>query len=353
MSQPHHPRGRGSASNPANRFATTFFVPDDEEVAERGARGVSTQVLVDHSASILSRNDSPDIPFTFSVNPYRGCEHGCAYCYARPTHEYLGYSAGLDFETKILAKPEAPRLLAEAFARESWEPQVVVMSGVTDPYQPVERDFGITRGCLEVLARFRNPVGLITKNAGVLRDLGILREMAEWNGVRVALSITTLDPELARRLEPRTASPRQRLETVRALAAAGIPVTVMQAPVIPGLTDTEMPAIIEAAAEAGASGFAYLLLRLPGPVEGIFLEWLEAHYPAKRERILERLRSLRGGRLNDARFGRRMTGEEGLWRENLQRLRRLGLRRAGFTPEPPPLNAEAFLRPGGRQLELF
>lgn len=344
--------GRGAANDPPNRFLREFLEPTEEEQWNLGREGRRTEVLTDHSQTILTRNDSPDIPFTFNLNPYRGCEHGCVYCYARPTHEYLGYSAGLDFETRILAKPEAPRLLAAALARDSWQPQPVGMSGVTDPYQPAERDLGITRGCLEVLAQFRNPVGVITKNAGILRDLDLLREMAAWNGVGVAVSITTLDADLARKMEPRTASPRQRLEVVRALSAAGIPVSVMQAPVIPGLTETEMPAIIEAAAEAGARGFGYLVLRLPGAVEGIFLDWLERQFPGRKERIVDRLRSLRGGKLHEGRFGLRMTGE-GPWREQLQRLHQLGLRRAGLRPTPTALNCEAFRRPGGRQLELF
>jgi len=345
-------RGRGTADNPPNRFEHHHFVPSEEERGDLAARGRRTQIIPDRTVAILSRNDSPDIPYNFSVNPYRGCEHGCTYCYARPSHEFLGYSAGLDFETRILAKHEAPRLLAEALARKSWQPQVVAMSGVTDPYQPIERELGITRGCLEVLARFRNPLGLITKNAGVRRDLDLLREMAEWGGVRVALSITTLDAGLARVMEPRTASPRQRLETVRELAAHGIPVAVMQGPVIPGLTETEMPAIIEAAAKAGATDFGYILLRLPGAVEGLFLDWLDRAVPTKKERILDRLRSLRGGNLDESRFGHRMTGE-GPWREQLSRLCQLGKRRAGLAPRPTELNCAAFRRPGGTQMELF
>ncbi|MFP4540981.1 MAG: PA0069 family radical SAM protein [Opitutales bacterium] len=345
-------RGRGAATNPPNRFETHVFAPEEAEEARAAEVGRATTVLTDHAQSILSKNNSPDIAFTYSVNPYRGCEHGCAYCYARPTHEYLGYSAGLDFETRILAKREAPRLLREALARDSWEPQVVAMSGVTDPYQPIERDLGITRGCIEVLAEFRNPVGLITKNAGILRDLDLLASMAEWNGVQVTLSITTLEPDLARVMEPRTASPRQRLEVVRILASAGIPVSVLQGPLIPGLTDTELPAIIEAAAEAGARSVGYTLLRLPGAVEGIFTDWLQRAVPTKQARVLDRLRQLRGGRLNSTAFGERMRGQ-GPWREHLAQLHRLGLRRAGLRPTSEELNVNDFRRPGGHQLELF
>lgn len=351
---PKVPRGRAATRNPAPRFAATWFDPAAEEADREAERGVSTRVIEDTSQSILSRNESVDIPFRYGLNPYRGCEHGCAYCYARPTHEYFGFSAGLDFETKIVVKREAPRLLGEALSRDQWAPQVIALSGVTDPYQPLEQKLEITRGCLGVLAHFRNPVAIITKNAGILRDLDLLKEMATWNGVRVAISITTLDPVLARRMEPRTASPRQRLEVVRALREAGIPVTVMQAPVIPGLTDTEMPELIRAAAEAGAQTVRYILLRLPGAVEGIFLDWLQTHYPGKRRRVEERLRSMRDGRLNDSRPGERMKGQ-GIWAENLRQLHRLGLRRAGLVAEPdlPPLNTNAFRRPGGTQLDLF
>jgi len=226
------------------------------------------------------------------------------------------------------------------------------MSGVTDPYQPMERALGITRACLDVLGQFRNPVSLITKNGGIARDIDRLAEMAQWNGVHVTVSITTLDADLARKMEPRTASPRQRLEVVRMLSGAGIPVGVLQAPVIPGLTDTEMPAIIEAAAEAGARSVGYVLLRLPGPVEGIFVNWLSRHYPGKKERVLERLRSLRDGHLNSSRFGERMRGK-GHWQENLKTLHRLGYRRAGLDPQPLVLNTQSFRRPGPSQLELF
>lgn len=345
-------RGRGAANNPPNRFDHTHFVPDEEEIAGQAAEGRATQLIDDHTHSILSHNTSPDIGFDYSLNPYRGCEHGCAYCYARPTHEYLGYSAGLDFETRILVKRQAPDLLAAELSRPSWHPQVVVMSGVTDPYQPIERELGITRGCLEVLHRFRNPVGLITKNGGIRRDLDLLQQMSAWNGVHVTVSLTTLDAELARKMEPRTASPRQRLEVVRVLADAAVPVSVLQGPVIPGLTDNELPAIIQAASEAGAHSVGYVLLRLPGPVEGIFLDWLQRHFPGKKARVMERLRSLRGGRLNSSRFGERHRGS-GIWQENLARLHALGLRKAGLQRRPTALNAAGFRRPGGSQLELF
>ncbi len=346
-------RGRGASGNPRVRFESRHFEPDTEEQQAIVERGVATEWIEDATKTIITRNKSPDIPFTYSLNPYRGCEHGCAYCYARPTHEYLGYSAGLDFETKIVVKREAPRLLAEALRRPSWKPQVLAMSGVTDPYQPIERKLGITRACLQVLARFRNPVGLITKNGGILRDLDLLQEMASWGGVHVTLSITTLDPDLARRMEPRTASPRQRLEAIGQLASAGIPVSVMQGPVIPGLNDTEMPMIIEAAAAAGARHVSYQLLRLPGAVEGIFVDWLSREYPGKSQRVLERLRSLRGGALNENGFGDRMRGH-GLWKENLARLHRLGMQRARLNPSITRLNQRAFRRPAENgQMDLF
>lgn len=352
MHLPPSPRGRGASDNPRSRFDKDFFEPSEEEIEFRGSEGVRTQLIEDTTQSIFSRNQSPDIPFTFSINPYRGCEHGCAYCYARPTHEYLGYSAGLDFETRIVIKRNAPQLLRESLSANSWKPQVVVMSGVTDPYQPIEKNLRITRGCLEVFQEFRNPVGLITKNAGILRDLDILGQLAEWNGVHVSISLTTLDPELARKMEPRTASPRQRLDVIRSLTEARIPVSVMQGPVIPGLTDIEMPKIIEAAAEAGARGFNYVLLRLPGAVEPIFLDWLERMLPTKRKRIEDRLRSLREGKLNNSRPGERMRGT-GPWAENLRALEQVGLRRAGMIKQSYHLNTRAFLRPGGTQMDLF
>src|SRR4051812_31175964 len=255
--------GRGASTNPGNRFEALSIEPDAEEQSGERAPGVTTKFYRDFTRSIIARNNSPDVGFETSINPYRGCEHGCVYCYARPTHEYLGFSAGLDFESRIMVKEDAPELLAAEFSSPRWKPQTLVMSGVTDPYQPVERRLRITRGCLEVLAKFRNPVAIITKNQLVTRDLDLLGELARDNAAAVNVSITSLDPKLQRVLEPRTSTPRARLDAVRQLRAAGIPVGVMTAPIIPGLTDHELPALLEAAAEAGAGFAGYTVVRLP------------------------------------------------------------------------------------------
>jgi DNA repair photolyase len=270
---------------------------------------VPTIYYRDASRSILSKNDSPDIPFTFSINPYRGCEHGCIYCYARPSHEYLGFSAGLDFESKIMVKMDAPWLLDQAFRRRSWIPQTVALSGNTDCYQPVERHLQLTRQCLEVFLRYRNPTSIVTKNALVVRDLDILQEMAEHNIVHVMMSVTSLDPDLIRRMEPRTTTPSRRLEAVERLASRGIPVGVNAAPVIPGLTDEEIPAILKAAADHGATSAGYTLVRLPGSVEPLFFDWLKREFPERARKIRSRIGETRRGRATDSRFGTRMSGE--------------------------------------------
>jgi DNA repair photolyase len=346
-------RGRGTASNPPNPFLSAHVELDPGEGVGPEGRSARTRVLEDRTRSVLSWNTSPDLGFNVSLNPYRGCEHGCAYCYARPTHEYLGFSAGLDFEQTILAKPQAPRLLRKALSSPRWVPQTIAMSGGTDPYQPVERRLGITRGCLEVLSEFRNPVAIITKNRTVIRDLDLLRVLADVGAVNVAVSVTTLDRELQGRLEPRTSSPRRRLEAIATLAEAGIPVSVMVAPIIPGLTDHELPAILEEAARAGARGAAFIPLRLPGPVAGLFDGWLAAHVPGRREKVLGRVRSLRGGCLDERRFGVRMRGE-GRWAEQLAQLFRVTASRLGLQGGWPDLSAGAFRVPGSStQLSLF
>ncbi|HEX2254648.1 MAG TPA: PA0069 family radical SAM protein [Thermoanaerobaculia bacterium] len=340
------PRGRGAADNPTNRFERLSLealeVEGDEPVPDR----VATRYLRDGSRSIVATNDSPDIPFDASVNPYRGCEHGCIYCYARPTHEYLGFSAGLDFESRILVKEDAPELLRRALSAPSWRPRTVAVSGVTDPYQPVERRLGLTRRCLEVFAEFRNPVAVITKNALIARDADLLADLARDDAALAAVSVTTLDVELARRMEPRASSPRERLKAVAELTAAGVPVTVMVAPVVPGLTDHEIPAILAAAAEAGAVGAGYVPLRLPGAVAGLFQDWLAEHYPDRKEKVLARVRELRGGRLNDPRFGDRMRGE-GVFAEQIRALFDTARRRHGLTGRGRPLSTAGFRRPAG------
>ena len=341
-------RGRGIAAAPANRFES-FALERDQEFEDRDPR---TRFYRDVSRSIVSRNQSPDVPFETSLNPYRGCEHGCSYCYARPTHEFLGLSAGLDFETKIFAKSDAADLLRRKLDSAAWKPQVLALSGVTDPYQPVERRFGITRSCLEVLAEFRNPVGIVTKSALVRRDIDVLQRLAQFRAASVTLSITSLDPELARRMEPRAAQPDARIAAVRALASAGIPVGVNVAPIVPGLNDHEIPAILQRSAEAGARWAGYMVVRLPYGVKELFEEWLAVHYPDRREKVLNRLRSLRAGKLNDPHFGSRMVGR-GFFSEQLRDLFELARRRAGLQRKGDALSCAQFRRPRGTQLALF
>ena len=313
-----------------------------------------TIFLEDATRSILAHNDSPDVGFDVGINPYRGCSHGCSYCYARPTHEYLGYSAGLDFETRIVVKKRAPELLREALSAKRWNPRPIGLSGNTDAYQPAERRLRITRRCLEVLAEFRNPVTIITKSYLVTRDIDLLAELARFRAVSVVLSVTTLRNDVQRVMEPRASTPGRRLGAIRVLADAGIPVGVNVAPVIPGLTDHEMPAILEAAAEAGATFAGYIVLRLPHGVKDLFQEWLGQHFPDRREKVLNRVRALRGGDLYDGRFAVRGRGE-GPWADQLQSLFRVTCHRLGLE-HPPALSADAFRAPiphSGPQIDLF
>lgn len=344
-------RGRGASHNPANRFEPVAVEradwSDPDDPAPR------TRLFRDHSRSVIARNESPDVGFETSLNPYRGCEHGCIYCYARPTHEYFGLSAGLDFETTIFVKEAAPELLRAELSSPRWTPQTLAMSGVTDPYQPAERRLRITRRCLEVLAEFRNPVAVITKSHLVTRDTDLLGELADHRAAAVSLSITTLDSELQRKLEPRAASPQRRLDAIARLAEAGVPVSVMVAPVIPGLTDHEIPRILEAAAEAGAGGAGYIMLRLPHAVASLFERWLEQHLPGRKDKVLNRMRELRGGRLNDPRFGIRMRGR-GPFAGQVARLFEVSRRQNGLDNERPALSGAAFRRPTSEdQLRLF
>jgi DNA repair photolyase len=341
--------GRGTGENPENRYERTHVEPDEE-----GGEGAPPTVFHrDASRSILAENDSPDVGFRFSLNPYRGCEHGCIYCYARPTHEYLSFSAGLDFERRVTVKLDAPQLLRQAFLSPRWQPQTVALSGDTDCYQPVDRQLRLTRGCLEVFKEFRNPVAVVTKSALVTRDVDLLADLAAHSAVHVRVSITTLDGALARRMEPRAAQPEMRLEVIQTLAAAGVPTGVMVAPVIPGLTDEEIPRILLAAASAGAASASWVLLRLPTPVDALFADWLERHFPERRERVLGRLRTCRGGRLDDRRFGHRMRGE-GRYAEHIKRLFDVAQHRTGLDRPLPPLNTSAFRRPSvqGEQMRL-
>ena len=346
---------RGTREDPANRYDRIRVERDAQAVGDLPDEQGSTPTLLyrDASRGVLAENNSPDIPFQFSVNPYRGCEHGCIYCYARPTHEYLSFSAGLDFERRILVKSAAPELLRKAFMSPRWQPQTVALSGNTDCYQPVERQLRITRRILEVFREFRNPVSIVTKSALVGRDVDILADLAAHGAVEVMLSLTTLDVDLARRMEPWAAPPRSRLGTVRALSAAGIPTGVIIAPVIPGLNDEEIPRIVAAAAAAGARSVSWQLLRLPSPVDELFAGWLAAHFPDRCERVLGRLRACRGGELTDARFGHRLRGQ-GVYVEQIRALFEVSARRHRLDRPLPPLNTAAFRRPvrSGEQLRL-
>jgi DNA repair photolyase len=335
------------------------MVAPDPDYAELDEHGVPverphprTRFYADATETLLNPYDSPDLGAGWSLNPYRGCEHGCAYCFARPFHDYLGWSSGLDFETKILVKIRAPDLLRAELSARRWRPQPIGMSGVTDCYQPAERQFRLTRRCLEVMAEFRQPVGIITKNFLVTRDRDLLADLARHDCAVVYVTVTTLDAELAGRLEPRAARPEHRLRAIRLLADAGVPVGVMVAPVIPGLTEHEIPAILDAAASAGARHAAYVVLRLPFAVKDVFLAWLDQHAPSKKNRVLARLRRLRGGRLYDATFGERLRGT-GVFAEQIRRLFEVSARRAGLNRAACVLSTAHFRRPGGVQLDLL
>lgn len=336
-------KGRGVAHDPPNRFESIHLERegwlDVDDPAPR------THFYRDATRTIVAHNDSPDVGFDVSVNPYRGCEHGCVYCYARPNHEYLGFSAGLDFETRILVKERAPELLRTALRSRRWKPQPVGMSGVTDPYQPVEKRLGITRACLQVLAEFRNPVTIVTKNHLVVRDLDVLSELAAHNAVCVTLSVTTLRNDLQRVMEPRTSSPRRRLKAIETLSRAGIPVAVNVAPVIPGLTDHEMPAILEAAADVGATRAAYIMLKLPYAVKDMFAVWLDQHVPERAGKVMNRLYSLRRGKLYDGRYGLRQRGE-GPFAEQISSMFDVTVRRLGLNAKNVAgLSTAAFRKP--------
>lgn len=343
--------GRGTDWNPKNRFEKLEYTSDFADEPPSSPR-TKTEFFRDDAQSILTRNRSPDVGFHLSLNPYRGCEHGCAYCYARPTHEYLGWSPGLDFESRIAVKEDAPGLLRKALLSKRWKPEPVFLSSVTDCYQPIERRLQLTRRCLAVLAEFGHPVSMITKNHLVTRDLDLLSALARQGAAEASISITTLDPELARVLEPRASAPSRRLAAVEELARAGVPVRVMMAPVIPGLTDHEIPAVVAAAAGAGARDVCYVPVRLPGAVSDLFERWLETHYPGRKAKILERIRDLRGGKLNDPRFGSRMRGR-GIFAETMRGMFAVAARKAGLDRRGmPPLSVSSFRRPG-EQLSLF
>jgi len=344
-------RGRGVATRPAGRFAReeTCPEPDDDDPP---APAPGTELIPETIRSIISRNQSPDIPFEQSINPYRGCEHGCVYCYARPSHAYMDLSPGLDFEQKIYTKPEAAAVLRQELSRRGYRCSPITLGANTDAWQPAERELRITRQILEVLVEFRHPVSIITKSALVERDLDLLQDLARDNLVHVLVSVTTLDDELKRRMEPRTAGPKRRLETVSRLSAAGIPCGVLAAPMIPGLNDHELENILAASADAGARFAGYVLLRLPHEVEPIFADWLQLQYPLKAAKVLSLIRQVRGGSLNDAQFGSRMRGSGPLAALLAQRFA-AACRRHGFTRESQAaLDSTRFRVPEGPGTQL-
>lgn len=349
--------GRGGGINPVNRYDKLHVELEhleDVGLTEEDRPLLRTEFFRDFSKTIVAENKSPDIPFTYSINPYRGCEHGCAYCYARPTHEFLGLSAGYDFESKIFVKIDAAELLRERLMSPSWEPDTISVSGVTDCYQPAERKFKITRSVLEVMREFGNPVGLITKNALITRDIDILQDLAKENLVCAFLSLTSLDDQLCADLEPRTSRPRARLKAVEELAKAGVPVGVNLGPMIPGLNDHEMPALLKAASEAGAKHSGFTPLRLPSSVAPVFTDWLTRMRPERAGKVISAVEDMRGGKLNDPRFGSRFTGE-GPRAESMQAMYDLYSRKYGFNQTSVRLSRDKFKRPPkkGDQLNFF
>jgi DNA repair photolyase len=351
--------GRGTSTRPGNRFEAVHLEPQFDELAEdddllAARRTIPTAFLPDQSQSIIATNDSPDIGFRYSINVYRGCEHGCSYCYARPSHEFLGMNAGQDFETKVMVKHDAAALLRAALARPKWRGEMIMMSGVTDCYQPIERKLRLTRAVLEVMRESRQCCGIITKNALVVRDLDILADMARQNLVHVHLSVTTLDAELVGALEPRTSRPAARLQAIRRLADAGVPVGVMVAPIIPGLNDHEMPAVLEAAAEAGAKTASYVLLRLPHAVNPIFMDWLATNRPEALERVESRIRATRGGKLYQSAFSERQRGR-GNYAEQIKQTFGVFRAKHGLDGRLPAFDTSLFTPPraANGQMNLF
>ncbi len=350
-------KGRGAEENPRNRFVPLEYDFVDEDVAQWTDQDISeaerprTELFEDNTRTILARNESPDVSFDASVNPYRGCEHGCVYCFARPFHEYLGFSLGLDFESKILVKRDAPQLLRTELTKTSWKPKLVGFSGATDAYQPIERRLELTRGCLKVLAEFRNPTVLMTKNFLATRDIDVWQELAANNAGVVFFSTTTLDADLARKLEPRASSPRKRLEAVEAFAKAGVPVGVLTSPVIPGLTDHEIPGLLKAAADAGAQYASFTVLRLPHGVKNLFVSWLQRHFPDRESKVLNRIRELRDGKLSDPRYQERHRGD-GIFAQQIAAMFQVSLKKNGLKRGAPKLTTANFRRPG-EQMKLL
>ncbi|WP_242928354.1 PA0069 family radical SAM protein [Pontibacter vulgaris] len=346
-------KGRGAQYNPANPYLKQEYVADHiEGLDEPMLSNSKTEFFKEHPKKIVNQVDSPDLGLTYSMNPYQGCEHGCIYCYARNTHQYWGYGAGLDFERKIIIKENAAEVLAQQLEKPNWKVMPIMLAGNTDCYQPIDAKKQLTRKLLEVLLQYRHPVSIITKNALILRDLDLLTALSKLDLVHVSISITTLDEKLRQKLEPRTASAAKRLEVVRQLSAAGIPVNVMVAPVIPGLNDSEIPAIIKAAAEAGASNAAYTIVRLNGSIGPIFEDWIQQAYPDKAEKVLSQIASCHGGQLNDSRFGTRMRGE-GKFAETIATLFRISKQKYMKGRQMTPYNYTHFCTKAGKQLGLF
>ena len=349
--------GRSSGFNPQNRFEELSIVPSDEDDRffpgeDREQRKIETKNFVDSSNTVLAKNDSPDIPFTYSLNPYRGCEHGCIYCYARPSHEYLGFSSGLDFESKIMVKEDAPRLLRDNFMKKGWKPQVVALAGNTDCYQPVERRLQLTRKCLDVFLEFRNPVGMVTKNFLITRDVDILGEMAGLGLVSVFVSVTSLNQDLTGKMEPRTSSPAKKLEAIETLSRNGIPVGVLVAPVIPGLTDEEIPSILRETSSRGAKWASMQMLRLPFAVKDLFVDWIRREYPDRENRIVSRLKQVRGGKMSSYEWGDRMRGT-GETAKAIRQLFGASCKKYHLNEYDLELSTDKFRRPSGAQIEIF
>lgn len=349
-------KGRGASEQVKNRFLQHSYgvvhwegVDEVEKLPDGGGR---TKYIEVFPKTILNKVNSPDVGMAWSVNPYQGCEHGCAYCYARPTHEYWGYSAGLDFERTILLKRNAPELFAQALRHPKWGAETISISGNTDCYQPVERRERITRGLLQVAQEFRQPIGIITKNAMVLRDLDILAEMAAHRLASVAISLTTLNEDLRRVLEPRTSTATNRLRAIETLSKAGVPVFVMVAPIIPALNEHEVPALLKAAAEAGALGAGYTIVRTNGAVQDVFRKWLEDHFPDRAAKVIAQISAAHGGAMNDSSFGRRMRGE-GPFAENIRRVFHVMRKRYFGDRTLPPMDHSLFSPPQQGQLDLF
>ena len=345
-------RGRGAGLNMSGRFEiTTREVFDDGWSSLEDLAPFKTEVQIEKPRTVITRNQSPDLSFDRSINPYRGCEHGCVYCFARPTHAYMGLSAGVDFEARLFAKPDAPRLLERELSRPGYKVQPIAIGTNTDPYQPVEKQWRIMRQLLEVLEAAGHPVGIVTKSALVMRDIDILSRMASKGLARVALSVTTLDRKLARTMEPRAATPERRLEAIRALSGAGIPVSVMAAPVIPGLNDHEIERILDSAKAAGADAAGYIMLRLPIEVSPLFRDWLLKHYPDRYRHVMSLIRSMRGGKDYDAEFGKRMRGT-GPYAWQIARRFELTAKRLGLNLRKAPMRTDHFVPPHGEGVQL-